>query len=371
MARALALLLIVVPLCAAARFDDGARYAFVPASADNSVYVVDLEDRTLAHVIRLESFPDSIATSERLKALIVSHAAERRLTLVDLSSGELERIDYPLGLHPVHVAVSPPGESLLVYDSDVGRLEVHDLRQRKILLAADDVVAHSEPVFSADGTSIYWSDNTAGTFNAIDLWSSRKSVKLGGGASGGTQLSAASRSVDGTLAFVSDTANNVVHIVDLARFRPVSSTSVGRHPGRPWGTTDGRYMLVPNRGDGTVTAISASTGAARYTVPAVEDPVAIHPGWLDTTAAVIGATGQLAFLDIDSGDRVARMELDGEPRAGVVTSDSRTLAVPLHREPAGQVAIFDMRSRSHEETIGGLGGQLGPASLAISNNLCH
>ena len=351
-----------------ARYDDGARYAFVPSADDKSVYVIDLNDRALAHRIELPIAPDSIATSEQLKALIIANEMEQRLMLIDLSSDELTQIDYPLDISPSYVSVSPPGDAVLVYDRGKRTVQVHAIRRREILLHADDVLSQSNPVFSADGASIYWSDDTQGTFNAIDLWSKRRSVRL---AEGQVSLSAATRSIDGSLAFVSDARNNSVHVIDLAKFVSLIQVKVGKNPGRAWGTTDGRFMLVPNRDDATITAISTLSGAIHYTVAAVPAPQWIHPGWLDTTAAVVGSNGDLAFLEIDSGRKISELKLGGSPAAGVVTSDSRTLAMPVTTQGFGQVVLFDMRQRSAFAAISRIGKGLGDASLAISNNLCH
>jgi DNA-binding beta-propeller fold protein YncE len=353
---------------ATAQYDDGARYAFVGSVSAKTIYIVDLQDPGLPHALELELAPDSVVASEQLKALVIAHVAEQRLTLIDLRADDLPQMQYELDMTPGYVAVSPTGESVLVYDADTGRLEVHELRRREVLLAADGVHATSEPVFSADGLSIYWSDDADGTFNSIDLWSARSSIKL---SDAEARLSPASRSIDGGLAFVSDAAANAVHIIDLPHFALLTSIGVGSQPGRPWGTTDGQYMLVPNRGDGTVTALSTLSGKPQYTVPGGKQPVSIHPGWLDTTAAVVGASGQITFLDIQSGERLAQFELEGVTHAGVVTSDSRTLAVPLQNGDSGGIALFDMRHRSATGVISHLAADLGPVSLAVSNNLCH
>jgi hypothetical protein len=52
-----------------------------------------------------------------------------------------------------------------------------------------------------------------------------------------------------------------------------------------------------------------------------------------------------------------------------VTSDSKTLALPL---PAlGQFVFVDMRYQEKLDTVGGMPTDIGIASIAVSNNLCH
>ena len=64
-----------------------------------------------------------------------------------------------------------------------------------------------------------------------------------------------------------------------------------------------------------------------------------------------------------------RYNLNGVPLDGVVTSDSRTLAIPVPEN--GSVEFFDMRKRIRLSPILNLPLDIGPAALAISNNLCH
>ncbi len=361
--------LILTPLIsptAFAQFDDGARYAFIASASSKSVFVIDLQEKSVAHTIELARVPSSVAASDRLNALVIGNAADRSLTLIDLSTPELTQIDYPLDLTPSTVAMSPIGETVAVFDNETGRLEVHAIHRRAVLLAVDDVRTDSGFTFSADGATIFWVDDSEGTFNAVDLWSERQSIAL---TKPGSGLSAISRSIDGTVAFVSEASANVVHMIDLRAFAPLLRIHVGNRPGRPWGTADGRFMMVPNNGGRTLTAISTASGESIYTVPAVDHPVFINPGWLDTAAAAVSESGQVVFIDIDDGSVTARYDLNGAPLDGVVTSDSRTLAIPVPEN--GTVEFFDMQKRSRSSPIRNLPLDIGPAALAISNNLCH
>jgi DNA-binding beta-propeller fold protein YncE len=356
----------LVSLTAFALFDDGARYAYVGSASSKSVFVIDLQEKSLAHTIELTRAPTFVAASERLKALVIAHEADRSLTLIDLSTSKLTQIEYPLGLTPSIVAMSPVGETVAIFDNETGRLEVHAIRRRVVLLSVDDVRTEAGFTFSADGATIFWVDESKGTFNAVDLWSERKSLEL---TKPGSGLSAISRSIDGTVAFVSEASANVVHMIDLKTFAPLLKVHVGNRPGRPWGTADGRLMLVPNNGGRPLTAISTASGESIYTVPAVDHPVFINPGWLDTAAAAVGESGDVVFIDIDDGSVTARYDLNGAPLDGIVTSDSRTLAIPVPEN--GSVEFFDMRKRTRSSPILNLPLDIGPAALAISNNLCH
>jgi len=346
--------------------DDGARYAFVASPGERSIYVIDLHDKAHAHTIELVDRPDEIGASDRVKALIVGNRDARRLTLIQLDDPDLARVDYEVGIAPSQLLVSPPGESVAVYDRSARELQVHAIRRRERLLSARDVVTDQAITFSLDGTAIYWVDDKTGTLNSIDLWNQRASLALARPDSG---LSAMSRSIDGSFGYLSDAGSNLTYVIDLLAFDIVASVRVGSRPGRPWGTSDGRYMLVPNMGDGTVTAISGVTGQSVYTVRMADRPGYIGSGWLDTTGSAVGAAGDVTFFDIETGVVRNRYDLDAAPQDGVVTSDSRTLALPLPAK--GTIALFDMRRMAMLPPITGLPDDIGAIALALSNNLCH
>lgn len=366
MRRVVLALSCLVSLQANAGFDDPARYAFLSSRAEQAVIIIDLEERSKAGEIRLTEAPDAVTVSQALRAAIVTHRDLHKLTLIDLTAAEPVQIDYPLDLRPDVVLVSPIGETVAILDRDKGELQVHALKRSKILVTVKDVHTSSALTFSPDGAWIYWVDSDAGILHAADLWSARKQLRL---ARESALLSAMTRSIDGTLGFVSSAGEDAVHVVDLRTFALLRTTRAGRQPARAWGTADGRYMLVPNTDSGTVTALSAATGDFLYTVRTAASPVSINPGWIDTVAAVVGHDGQIAFLSIDDGAELARADLDDVAQAGIVTSDSKTLAVPVPGK--GSIAFFDMRDRSQLSTLSGLPLDIGPAALAVSNNLCH
>jgi len=358
-------LLLCLPTISLAQFDDGARYGFLASKTASTVTVIDLQRQSNVHTIRLPEAPDSVTASEALRALIIGHENGNKLTLVDLAAKSLDQYEYPLTLSPHEVLVSPIGETVAILDRESAQLQVHALRRKEVLLTLDDVNTKTELTFSPDGSTVYWVDQRAGSLHSVDLWSDRKTLRL---APEGATLSAMSRSIDGTIGFLSNKDTDVVFAIDLRHFQLVRTSHAGRGPGRPWGTADGQYMLVPNA-EGTVTALSTLSGEALYTVDAVANPVSINPGWIDTTAAVVGADGNLVFLNIADGAELSRLQLNQSPQEGIVTSDSRTLAIPVPE--SGSLLFFDMQKRAQVSVVSDLPIDIGPAALAISNNLCH
>ena len=347
-------------------YDDGARYMFTASAQNRSIYIIDLHKRKHADTILIDFEPNMISASDSLKALVVASRDARRLILVDLSSDQLSQYSYPISISPDYINVSPIGDTIAIYDRDQQILEVHALKRRQVLLRADNVRSGDSFTFNLDGSTIYWVDHEAGTLNSVDLWSKRKKLKLTSTKEG---LSSLSRSIDGLLGFVSSRLENAVYVINLRDFTSLIKIRVGSNPGRPWGTTDGSYMLVPNQGDSTVSVISASSLQSIYTVSTVNSPISINSGWLDTTAAVLGAHGAIGFIDVIKGTAGKEYDLKNVPHEGIVTSDSKTLLIPVAGK--GAISFFDMRTRSLTSEISGLPKDIGAATLAVSNNLCH
>ena len=351
---------------ACAGFDDGARYAFSASVEARRVIVIDMEEQALASEIRLDLAPDLVAASDVLKILIIAHRSAQKLTLIDLRDSDLPQLEYPLVITPDYIDVSPIGETVAILDRGRGVLEIHAIKRRDILLHVTGISSSADLTFSADGSSVYWVDDKTGGLNSVDLWSKRNFLQI---AEPGQRLSAMSRTADGLLGFVSNADSGDVYIINLRGFDLIATLKVAPNPGRPWGTADGRYMFIPDGSQNTISAISTADLRHRYTVKVDDRPLSIHSGWLDTVIAVVGASGSVVMLDVESGRVLASHRLSDRPREGIVTSDSKTLAVPVAK--SGEFVFLNMRTQSLGTVLQGLPYDLGEASMAISNNLCH
>ena len=239
-----------------ADYDNGMRYAFVASQDKRSVSIIDLHDQRLAESVPLNYQPGVIEASDRLDALVIAHPVDKRLSLIDLSSSNLKQVDYPLQITPDHIKLNPIGDTVAVYDQQQQIIQVHDLKRRRVLLQVDDVHTGELLTFNRDGQRIFWVDRQAGTLKTSDLWNKQGEVKL---TTDGDGLSAMTRSVDGSIGFISDALTAKVYVVNLRSLQRVNIVPVGNRPGRAWGTADGQHMLIPNYADGSITAISTFT----------------------------------------------------------------------------------------------------------------
>jgi YVTN family beta-propeller protein len=145
---------------------------------------------------------------------------------------------------------------------------------------------------------------------------------------------------------------------------------VGDAPGRPYSTTDNRYVLIPNNGDETMTVLSAWTRTVEATIPVGIQAREINTGWLDTVAFIMPASGnEMAVIDLQKLKPVTPIELPGPSDDGIVTSDSKTLVTAIIG--TGQVAVIDAQSRKLETIFNTTTDALEGIEIAVSNNVCH
>lgn len=349
-------------------FDDGARYAFTVSQSKRSVEVLDLEQGLKASSIQFDKKPGGITASKGMDVLIVSHPEDKELTLVNLKSTEMEQHTIPLQLRPDFITLSPLDFNLAIFDAENNILEVKNIHRGQTLAHVEGITSGDLVSFSFDGSQLYVTEREQGQLLVIDLIKNKVAHKIHL-AEKAIGLSALTRSIDGSYGFISDANKNIVYVLDLINFEKIAEINVGKKPGRPWGTADGAKIMVPNYDDGTVTVISAITFEKINSLKTVEKPVAINTGWIDTTAAIIGEKGEIAFVNLIKGSVEHRITLDGAPDNGVVTSDSRLLAVSVKNR--GEVALFDMKKRQLKGLLAGFPRDIAGITMALTNNYCH
>jgi DNA-binding beta-propeller fold protein YncE len=102
---------------------------------------------------------------------------------------------------------------------------------------------------------------------------------------------------------------NFVHIVDLAAKPPkvVGQVTTGRQPSGISIASDGRFALVANRADGTVSVLSM-----RGREILVRQTVAVCPAAESASDVAIAPDGRLALVSAWKGGYIAVLKIDGE-----------------------------------------------------------
>ncbi len=353
---------------------DVEKFLFVPSRDAPEVTVIDSKsDRVVTRVV-VSDIPRQILVSEAVGAMVASFTDRSTLEMVDLSA-PTSSVKIDLTIVPDFMVLSPDGYLVAAADGSRGSVTVVSLQKRQPLLRLSGFGDPGKLTFSVDGSQLYVVDRLELAVVDIVQQSVIQRTALAKGASsdrkGGNEprASALTRSPDGRYGFVSIASLDSLVVVDLSTFKPVKQIPVGGAPLRPYGTADGRLMLVPSDRDQSVTVIDTATLGVAATLPGAGDVAAINTGWFESLAFVMSRQKRVVVLDLMKFGKVGDIELPASPGAGVVTSNGQKLYAPL--ADADQVAVIDTQAHKLATFIGGVGRQPAAAILARSNNYCH
>lgn len=362
------------------RLGDIGNYVFVPNRDSPVVTLIDVRTDRVAAKIELDGVPDQILVSDQVNMLIASHVKTRSVSLVDLET-QLIAATIPLGLSPEHIVLSPDGWSVAVADPLAGVVSIVSLMAEKEVARVEGLPHPDKLTFSLDGSLVYVSSRDDEAVNVIDIvqatvidrvpvTESAANTHNGDAAQGYRGVTAVTRTANGRFGFAADEARGTLSVLDLGSNERVKMLQVGREPSRAYGTADGRYMLVPNQGDRTVSVIGTETLEVVATLPGADRVTAINTGWFESVAFVMSETENKAVvLDLMELRKAGEVSLPGSPGAGVVTPDGLKLFVAL--KDTNQVAVIDTRTHKLAALIDSVG--IGPwgVVMARSNNYCH
>lgn len=350
---------------------DGTRFVFVPSGDGGQVTVIDGKSDRVVTALEVAGQPRQVVLSEPTGSMVVSFAGRRALQIVDLAQ-PAARSTLDLPLTPATMVLSPDGYLVGLADPDRGSIAIVSLHQRKLLFELSGFGAQRNLSFSSDGSQLYVTGLSATQLDLVDIvqQSVVRRVPLDRQGTAPAGASALTRTPDGRYGFVALANSDTVLVIDLSTLEPVKHLPVGHLPARPYGTADGRLMLVPNEGDGTISIIDAQTLVVRATVPAVRDVAAINTGWFESLAFVTSRTDRhVAVVDLMELRRLGDIELPAAPGAGVVNDSGQKLYVSL--ADTGQLAVIDTQRHAVASLVSGAGRRPTSAVMARTNNYCH
>jgi YVTN family beta-propeller protein len=355
------------------------RYVFVPNRNSADVAVIDTATDTVLTRIAVGNVPHQVAISDVTGKLVASNTADDTISIVDLTT--LEASTLQLGHEPEHMELDPSGELLAVGNIAAGTVSLVALDQPLEIARIDGLFSPHNLTFSPDGSRLYVANLGADHVSVIDVAKAEvvDEIRVAEStvASGDAQADAefqgiinVTRTPDGRLGFAAHGEGNRLAVLDLRTGALKASIELGSLPWRAYGTADGRYMLVPNNGEATVSVISTSTLEEVARLPGAEDMTGVYTGWVETTAVVISRGEDKALVyDLVAMAKVGEVALPGTPETGVTTPDGTKLYVAL--SGTGQVAVIDMRRRALVKMIDDVGDEPWGTTMLGALNYCH
>lgn len=350
---------------------DGDRFVFLPSGDAGEVTVVDSKSERVAATVKVAGTPHQVVLSDPTGVMAVSFAGKPALQIVELAQPETKSL-LDLPLVPEVMVPSPDGYLLALADSGRGSIAVVSLHKHTLLFELPGFGGARSLTFSSDGSQLYVTGGAASELALVDIVQQsvirRSALAPRGMPDAGA--SALTRTPDGRYGFIALANSDTVLVIDLGTLEPVKRLQVGHAPARPYGTADGRLMLVPNQGDGTVSIIDTQALAVSATLPAVRDVATINTGWFESLAFVTSRTDKrVAVLDLMELKKLPDIELPAAAGPGVVNGSGQKLFVTL--ADTDQLAIIDTQRHERPSIVGGAGRHPAGAVMARTNNYCH
>lgn len=365
----------------AVALDDVGRYVFVPNRASADVAVIDTALDEVVARVPVGNVPHQVVVSKATGKLVASNTEDNTISIVDLKSLRLAAT-VTLDVEPEHMELSPGGQVLAVGNIGAGTVSLVSLAENRELARIDGLIQPHNMTFSPDGTLLYVANLGADYVSVVDVAAARviDEIPVAGptaiAAKGGTAgaeyqgIINVTATPDGRLGFAAHGEGNTMAVIDLGTRKKIKDLRLGELPWRAYATGDGRYMLVPNNGDGTVSIVSTESLEVVATLPGAEDMTGINTGWFETTAFVISrGEDKAVVLDLETLTRAGEIPLPGTPETAVTTPDGSKIYVALSE--ANRVAVIDTHTRRVIKTIAGVGEEPWGTTMLGALNYCH
>jgi YVTN family beta-propeller protein len=376
---AIASLLATVAATPGVALDAAGPYVYVPNRASADVAVIDSRTDRLVARLPVGNVPHQVSVSDVVDKLVASNTADDTISIVDLRTlrTNILRLDH----EPEHMELSPDGVLLAVGNIGAGTVSLVSLLEEREVARVDGLFEPHNLTFSPDGSLLYIANLGASHVSVIDVAKGAiideikiaEPPPLAGKDDPGAEFQGiinVTATPDGRLGFAAHGEANELAVIDLRTRALKKRLALGELPWRAYSTADGRFMLVPNNGDRTLSVISTAALEVVATLPAAEDVTGVNTGWFETTALALSRAEKKAVVyDLQAMTRVGEIALPGTPETGVTTPDGTKLYVAL--SDTDQVAVIDVRKRELSKTIDGVGDEPWGAMMMGSLNYCH
>ena len=354
---------------------------FVPDRALAQVTVIDTQDDAVIAQIPVGKTPHQVSVSVPLGKLVVSNTADDTISIVDLESFET-RATLRLGSAPEHMEISPDGRLLAVGNIEGGTVSLVDLAGEREIARIPGLFEPHNLTFSRDGSRLYVANLGAGHVSVIDVARAEIvaeipvaepkliAVKATDPSADYQGIINVTASADGRFGFAAHGEAGALAVIDLDRGEKVTTLKLGDRSWRAYGTAHGRYMIVPNNGDATISIVSTKTLEVVATLPGAVGVTGVNTDPSGKTAFVIShAEEKVVLLDLESLSPAGEIALPGKPETGVISPHGKKLYVAL--SGTGKVAVIDVPGRKLIGMIDGVGAEPWGTTMAGADNYCH
>ncbi len=358
-------------------------YVFVPNRNSADVAIIDSDTDKLVARVKVGNTPHQIAVSETLGKMIASNTHDNTISIIDLKTLKTVRT-VSLGHEPEHMAIGPGGGLAAIGNIGEGTVSLVSLKDDKEIKRITGLFEPHNMTFSPNGKLLFVGNLGANFVSVIDVAKGKvvneipvgenTSVAALPGAGGDEHqgIINVTRTPDGRLGFAAFGDGDVMAVLDLRTQKKIATLKLGDEPWRAYTTADGRFMIVPNHGDKTVSVFSTTAPFKEVArLKGAADMTGVNTGWFETTAFVISrGDNKIVMLDLVNMKNIGEIKLpNGTPETAVVNPQGTKLYVAL--SGTNEVAIIDTRYRKLLGKVKNVGKEPWGAHMVGALNYCH
>ena len=360
--------------------EDIKHYVFVPNRGSADIAVIDSRIDRVIKRIEVGEVPHQVAVSLELGKIAVTNTADDTVSIID-SSTFMVVANVPLDSEPEHIAMNHTGDTIAVGNIGAGTVSLVSLVSAQEISRVQGLFEPHNMTFSSNGKYLYVGNLGSNFVSVINVASGvvideipvGNNKKIGSFNANKDEYQGIiniTSTTDGKLGFAAYGEDDRMAVIDLDSQSVIKNIELGDLPWRAFATADGKYMLIPNNGDRTVSIISTKSLDEVARVAGGADMTGISTGWFDTLAYVISRGEDKAIvIDLTSMQKVGEVDLPSSPETGVITPDGRKLYVAL--SGSNKVAVIDVKAMKIDKMIGGVGEEPWGAHMVGAINYCH
>ncbi len=357
-------------------------YVFVPNKNSADIAIIDANTDKVVANVKVGNIPHQVSVSDTTGKMVASNTQDNTISIIDLKTLKATRT-VRLGHEPEHMAIGRSGKIVAVGNIGEGTVSLVSLVSDAETKRITGLHEPHNMTFSPDGKLLYVGNLGANFVSVIDVEKGKVINEIGVGkntavaALPGTNeehqgIINVTKTPDGRLGFAAYGDGDVMAVIDLRTQKKLATLQLGDAPWRAYTTKDGRFMIVPNNGDETVSIFSTTAPYKEVArLKGAADMTGVNTGWFETKAFVISrGDNKVVILDLINMKNIGEIRLkNGSPETAVVTPDGSKLYVAL--SGTNELAVIDTRHGKLLRKIKNVGKEPWGAHMVGALNYCH
>jgi YVTN family beta-propeller protein len=326
--------------------------------------------------------PHMVMMSPDGKYIVTGGTRANKAYIVDSHTLELVKV-IPVDIAPEHLGFSPDSRWYYQGNPEGDSFSVIDMQSLTKIKTISGFVEPLNITFTADGTKAYVGNYGAHWIGVVDVRRHELAKKIQIAAPPGVAkldpqryykdihgINIAMPTPDGSYLYAADGDLGLVGVIDTREDKVIKTIQVGKDPWRVYMGHDGKYAIVPNNGDETISIIDIKANKVAATLEAGPNMTGVN--FAAGKAFVISSTSGFVYVYNMSSLRPAgRIKLGSNIQLETATTDTADQKIYLAESTTNEVVIIDARTEAVER-VGNVGlFPWGTHIMDSKDNYCH